>query len=74
MSIREAIEHLPRRIEYISGQQFSYVKLDDVLALLAFTPAEPPQPRPCEQCANTYDGHCNSGACPCCPAEPLERR
>ena len=29
-----AIESLPRRIEYISGQRFSYVKLDDVVAIM----------------------------------------
>jgi len=34
MKITDAILTLPRRIEPISGQNFSYVKLDDVLAIL----------------------------------------
>jgi hypothetical protein len=38
VTLREKIELLPRRTEYLGGQQFSYVKLDDVLALM-----EPPQ-------------------------------
>jgi hypothetical protein len=32
--LKDQIEQLPRRIEYLGGQQFSYVKLDDVLALI----------------------------------------
>jgi hypothetical protein len=33
-ALKDQIERLPRRIEALGGQQFSYVKLDDVLALV----------------------------------------
>lgn len=37
-NLRAKIENLPRRIEYLGGQQVSYVQLDNVLALLEETP------------------------------------
>ena len=33
-ALREALEALPRRKEKISGQTFSYVKLEDVLTII----------------------------------------
>jgi hypothetical protein len=34
MNLRVCLSLLPRRKEYLGGQEFSYVKLDDVLAVL----------------------------------------
>lgn len=39
-AVRTAILKLTRRVEPISGQRFSYVKLEDVLAILAATEKE----------------------------------
>lgn len=33
-SLEEQIKAIPRRIEYLSGQQYSYIPLEEVLAVL----------------------------------------
>jgi len=39
--LAEALLALPRRLEPISGQTFSYIKLDDALALVGYPPYPP---------------------------------
>jgi hypothetical protein len=61
------LKALPRRYEPLGGQQFSYVKLDDVLAIveqaaLRDGPAETPAPQ-CESSCNPHVARCGAKFC-----------